>query len=116
MAEAVDDFVSQNVAPPLQEVVGFLRALMAECAPHATEKMSYGLPMWVDRSTLAWISPTQRDITFSFTYGVTFEDPYGLLRGKAKHARFVKLRTVAGANQAALRDYIRQAVERDANR
>jgi hypothetical protein len=36
-----------------------------------------------------------------------------LLRGTGKHARHVKIRKLADANQEALRSYIRQALERD---
>ena len=86
---------------------------MRECAPQATERISYGLPMWMGNSTLAWISPSKRDITFGFTYGREFEDRYGLLTGTGKHARHVKIRKLADTNQEALRSYIRQALERD---
>jgi hypothetical protein len=78
------------------------------------KKISYGLPMWIGRSTLAWVSPTKRDITFGFTFGSEFEDRYGLLKGVGKHAKHVKIRKLADANQDALRDYIQQALERDA--
>ena len=105
--------MEERVLPELRDVVAMLREMMRECAPHATERMSYGLPMWIGTSTLAWISPTKRDITFGFTYGREFEDRYGLLRGAGKHARHVKIRKLTDANQEALRYYIQQALERD---
>ena len=114
MTDTVDDFVKHRILPEFHDIVTMLRALMRECAPQATEKISYDLPMWIGRSTLAWISPTKRDITFGFTYGGEFEDHYGLLKGVGKHAKHVKIRKLADANQDALRDYIRQALERDA--
>jgi hypothetical protein len=49
-----------------------------------------------------------------FTFGVEFDDRYGLLKGVGKHARHVKIKKLADANQDALRYYIQQAVERDA--
>ncbi len=110
----VDDFVEQKVLPEFHDIVAVLRALMRECAPQAKEQISYGLPMWLGTSTLAWISPTKRDITFGFTYGREFEDRYGLLKGVGKHAKHVKIRKLADTNQEALRYYIQQALERDA--
>lgn len=110
----VDDFVKHKVLPEFHDIVTMLRELMRECAPHATEKVSYGLPMWIGKSTLAWISPTKRDITFGFTFGVEFEDRYGLLKGRGKHARHVKIKKFTDANQDALRYYIQQALQRDA--
>jgi hypothetical protein len=109
----VDEFVKHKVLPEFHDVVAMLRELMRECAPHATEKISYGLPMWIGKWTLAWISPTKKDITFGFTFGAEFEDKYGLLKGKGKNARHVKIKKLADANQDALRYYIRQALERD---
>ena len=111
---AVDDFVKDKVLPEFHDIVTMLRALMREGAPHATEQISYGIPMWRGKWPLAWISPTKRDITFGFTFGVEFDDGFGLLKGKGKHARHVKIRKLADANQEALRSYIQQAVERDA--
>jgi len=108
-----DAFVEEQVLPEFRDIVAMVRAVMRECAPQATERISYGLPMWIGNSTLAWISPSRRDITFGFTYGREFEDRYGLLKGTGKHARHVKIRKLADANQEALRSYIRQALERD---
>jgi hypothetical protein len=109
----VDDFVQEKVLPEFHDIVAMLRALMRECAPEATEKISYGLPMWIGKSTLAWISPSKQHITYGFTFGAEFEDRYGLLKGAGKNARHVKIRKLANANQEALRYYIKQALERD---
>lgn len=110
----VEDFIEEKVPPELHAVVAMVRELMQAEAPDATEAVKYGLPMWSGRSPLAWISPAKGRITFSFTQGAYFDDPYGLLKGNAKHARHVKLRSVEDANLDALRSYVRQAVERDA--
>lgn len=112
--KTVDEFVKDKVQPEFHAIVAMLRELMRECAPHATEQISYRLPMWIGKWTLAWISPTKRDLTFGFTFGVEFDDRYGLLKGRGKHARHVKIRKLADANQDALRYYIQQALERDA--
>ena len=109
----VDEFIQEKVPPRLHEVVAMVRQLMRECAPDATEKVSYGMPMWVAKWPLAWITPNKSYITLGFRAGVYFDDPYGLLKGTGKHARNVKLKTVADANTEALRHYIRQAVELD---
>lgn len=111
--DAVDEFVKDKILPKFHDVVAMLRDLMRELAPQTPEEISYGMPMWKGRYPLAWISSSKNDITFSFTHGVEFDDPYGLLQGRGKHARGVKLRTVEGANQEALRHYIRQAVDHD---
>lgn len=112
--KTVDDFVEQKVLSEFHDIVAMLRELMRECAPDATEQIYYALPMWNGKTApLAWISPTKRDITFGFTFGAEFDDKYGLLKGKGKNARHVKIKKLAEANEEALRYYIQQALARD---
>ena len=110
----VDEFVQARVLPEFQPVVARLRELMKECAPNVTESISYGIPAYKGRKILAVISPTKKDITFSFSRGGQFEDKYGLLRGVGKSSKHMKIKDLAGANLEALRYYIRQALEFDA--
>jgi hypothetical protein len=109
----VDEFVESKVLPEFGPVVAALRSLMKESAPDAREMMSYGLPMYIQKSPLAWISPSQRGITLGFTYGGEFEDKYGLLRGVGKHAKNVRMKDLSEVNKPALRYYIKQALKFD---
>lgn len=110
---AVDAFVAREVAPAFQELVNTLRALVGACAPHATEGIAYGIPMWKAHGPVAWISPSRHHVSLGFRHGAYFDDAHGLLRGTAKHARHVRLKRVADIDEAALRDYLAQAVEWD---
>ncbi len=110
----VDDFVKSRVLPELQPVVAMLRELMREAAPGAEEIMSYGIPAYKGRRILAVISPTKKDITFSFSRGAEFEDRYGLLRGEGKISKHIKIKNIRDVNKDAIRYYIRQALEFDA--
>lgn len=109
----VDEFVERKVLPEFRPVVAAVRSLMKESAPDAHELMSYGLPMYKQNLTFAWISPSKTGITLSFMRGVGFDDWYGLLRGAAKHARFVKMKNVGEVNKPALRYYVKQALKFD---
>ena len=113
-AMTVDEFVLARVLPELRPAVAMLRKLMKESAPGVTEIISYGIPAYKGRKILAVISPTKKDITFSFSRGGQFEDKYGLLRGVGKSSKHVKIKNPSEANLDALRDYIRQALEFDA--
>jgi hypothetical protein len=110
---SVDEFLQTRVQPELQPVVEMIRGMMKAYAPQAQEMISYGIPAYKIRKIVAVISPTQKDITFSFSRGAQFEDPYGLLRGAGKSSRHVKLKSLEGMDQDALRYYIGQAVEMD---
>ena len=116
MPLTVDEYVKANVLPHHQDVVKAIRDLMRECAPNATEYVAYSVPAWKIRKIFAVITPNKRDITLSFTHGAEFEDKYGLLKGVGKVGRHVKIKDMQAftANEAALRDYIRQALEFDA--
>jgi hypothetical protein len=91
-----------------------IRELIRECAPEAKEIISYGIPAYRVKRIIAVISPTKIDITFAFSRGADFEDRYGLLQGVGKVSKHVKIKRLTDANQDALRDYIRQALEFDA--
>jgi uncharacterized protein YdhG (YjbR/CyaY superfamily) len=109
----VDEFVEQKVRPEYRDIVAELRTLMRKHAPKAKEVISYGAPMYVQKGTLAWITPSRTGISLGFRAGAYFEDSYGLLQGQGKHAKNVRMKTLKDMNKTALRYYIKQAVEFD---
>ena len=111
---SVDEFVEAKVLPEFHPVVAMIRELMKECAPNAKEVISYGIPAYRVKRIIAVISPTKKDITFAFSHGAEFEDPYGLLQGVGKVSKHVKMKKLADVNIEALRYYIQQALEFDA--
>jgi hypothetical protein len=110
----VDEFVKTRVLPEFQPIVAMIRELMKECAPKATEIISYGIPVYKIKKIFAVISPNKEGITFSFTHGTEIEDRYNLLRGVGKVSRHVKIKDIANVNKEALRYYIKQALEIEA--
>ncbi len=109
----VDEFMKTGVLPEFQPIVAMLRELMREMAPDAKEEIRYGIPAYKGRRILAVISPTRKDITFAFSRGAEFEDRYGLLQGKGKVSKHVKIKDLQRINKDALRYYIKQALEFD---
>jgi len=110
---SVDEFVKIKVLPEFHPVVAMIREMMKEYAPEAQELISYGIPSYRVKRIIAVISPTQKDITFAFSRGAEFEDPYSLLKGVGKVSKHVKLKNIDSANREALRYYIGQALEFD---
>jgi hypothetical protein len=90
-----------------------LRRLVRENAPGTTEIMFRGVPAFKGKGILAVISPTRKDITFSFSKGAAFKDRYGLLRGAGKISRHLKIRSPEAVSPAALRYYLKQALDLD---
>jgi len=112
----VDEFVQTRVLPEYRDIVMAIRTLMKECAPDATELISYGIPAYRGRRILAVISPTKEGITFSFSRGAEFKDRYGLLEGAGKVSKNVRIRRLSELDETALRYYIRQALDLDAQK
>jgi hypothetical protein len=113
VAVTVDEFVKIRVLPDFQPIAEMIRQLMREMAPNAKEEMGYGIPVWKGKRILAVISPTKKDITFSFSRGAQFEDKYGLLRGVGKSSKHVKIKNLEQVNREVLKYYIEQALELD---
>ena len=109
----VDEFIKQRVQPEHYEIVEMLRNLMREVAPHAREVLTYGILAWRENLILAVVSPTKKDITFSFSKGAEFEDKYGLLGGVGKVSKYVKIKDGKEVNKTALKYYIKQALKFD---
>jgi len=109
----VDEYVKTKVLPEYLPVVAMIRGMVKEVAPEVKEIISYGMPCFQKKHILAYITPNKRGITFSFVHGKLFEDKYGQLQGRAKWARYVKIKQVAEADLEALRYYINQAVAMD---
>ena len=110
----VDEFVKTMVLPEFHPLVAALRGFMRETVPDAREEVSYGIPVYKRRKIFAVISPTKKDITFSFTHGYEFEDKYHLLKGEGKVAKHIKLKNVQDVDKEVLLYYIKQALEIDA--
>ena len=111
----VDEFAERRVLPEYRDIVAELRKLMREYAPNAKELISYGIPMFRQKRTLAVISPTKKGITFAFSRGADFEDKYGLLEGEGRVSKNVRMNDLKEVNRAALQYYIKQALEFDKN-
>jgi hypothetical protein len=109
----VNEFVRAKVAPELEPVVEMLRKLMREMAPDVREEIMYGIIGFKGRHMLAVINPTKTAVTFAFSRGAEFEDSYGLLRGKGKVSKHIKMRTLQDIPGDTLRYYIGQALELD---
>jgi uncharacterized protein YdhG (YjbR/CyaY superfamily) len=109
----VDEFVKNKVLPEFQDIVALIRKYMKEMAPEAQELISYGIPVFKANRILAVISPTKKDITFSFSRGAEFEDRYNLLGGVGKTSKYIKYKKVDEVKRDVLEYYVKQALDFD---
>ncbi len=108
----VDEFIEQRVQPEHRDVVAKIRALMAR-EKGVTELISYGIPAYKRKRIIAVISPTKKDITFSFSRGAQMEDRYAMLRGEGKSSKHIKIKSLDDFKETAVRYYVKQAVKLD---
>ncbi len=89
----VDEYVRARVTPELQPIVAMLRELFRETAPDVKEVITYGIIGFKGRHMLAVINPTTTAITLAFSRGAEFEDDFGLLKGKGKVSKHIRIKT-----------------------
>ena len=109
----VDEFVKNKVLPEFQDIVALIRQYMREMAPGAQELISYGIPVFKGNKIFAVISPTKKDITFSFSRGAQFEDRYNLLGGVGKTSKYIKYKKIDDVKKDVLEYYVKQALDFD---
>ncbi len=108
----VDEFIEKRVQPEHREIVARIRELMSR-EKGVTELISYGIPAYKRKRIIAVISPTKKDITFSFSRGGQMEDRYDVLRGVGKSSKHIKLKKPEDFKEIVVRYYVKQAVTLD---
>jgi hypothetical protein len=119
MSEEIDAFVDARILPAYRPVFAAFRALVRTDFPQLTEGMrggtdNYpGVPVYRLNRIVVTVSPTKKGITFNFTDGGGFDDPYGLLEGVGHRTRNVRWSTPEQFDVDAMRSYLQQAVAAD---
>ncbi len=108
---SVDEYMENKVLPEYRPIVALIRGLMGKIAPDAQELIYYGQPMYKQNNrAFMWITPSRSGVSVGFLGGTAFEDKYGLLRGKGKSSRNIKIKSLKEADKEVLAYYIKQAI------
>jgi hypothetical protein len=119
MTDPVDAYLEAKVLPAYRPIVTAFRELVRAEFPQLTEELrggteAYpGVPVYRLRRIVVTISPTKKGITFNFTDGASFDDPYGLLEGVGHKTRNVRWSTPEQFDAEIMRTYLRQAIAAD---
>jgi len=98
-------------SPRNRAVLRALRAFVKGAAPGLEESVKWGNGCWLkDGSPVAYVYSDEDHVQFGFLRGASLRDPKGLLQGKGRYVRHVKVRKVADIDAAAFRALLRQAV------
>ena len=105
---------------PLKDLVFGLRDLVAEIAPHATEKILWGGLSYYDASRggavkggICQIEVHADHVRLSFIHGIHLPDPEGLLHGDRLSKRYVRIDSYENAPWEMLKQLIEAAARFD---
>jgi hypothetical protein len=107
----------EDVVSELQPVCRELRAVVTKLHPEFVEVIwpkqrivSYGVGPKKMSEHYVYIAPQARHVNLGLYYGAIAVDPTGLLEGTGKMLRHVKIRSVAEAKSAPLRQLVVDAI------
>jgi hypothetical protein len=105
-----------SLPPPKRALVNRLRRLVKREAPHLEEVMKWGNVCWVGGGNVCLIHVERDHLDFAFFMGAHLPDPDGVLVGKGKYLRMVKIRKAGDIHPEQLARLVTSAVALDAGR
>ena len=108
----VDDYVS-NLEASQRLIAEELRRIVKEAAPHARETIKWGMPVYVQKGNMCYISGMSSYVNLGFYRGADLTDPDCLLEGTGKKLRHVKVRSVESISTESLQRLVAEAVRVD---
>jgi hypothetical protein len=103
----------RSLAPGQRALAQKLRRLVKAQAPHLVEVMKWGNVCWTGKGNVCLVHVEDDHLDFAFFYGVSLPDPAGILVGKGKFVRTVKVRKAADIRPRELAALVTSAVSLD---
>src|SRR5262247_1668 len=95
-AYATFDRYLADQPPKNRAIIKALRAFVKRCAPKLEESVKWGNGCWVrDKVPIAHVYSGKDHVQFGFFRGASLDDGEGLLEGKGRYVRHIKVRNVA---------------------
>ena len=104
-----DDYL-ENQNPKNQVIIRALRQFVKRIEPGLSEAVKWGNGCWVGRNgPVAYVYSDTGYVQFGFFSGSSLKDPKGLLQGKGKYVRHIKVRDRSAIDERAFSALLRQA-------
>ncbi len=100
----------QLTHPDLHALVQAVLSVIRAVAPKASEQVMYGGILFSAPEHFCGVFAYSAYITVEFGKGAELADKHGMLEGKGKFRRHIKLQTVADIESKHLKNYIAQAL------
>ena len=97
--------------PRNQAVIRALRTFVKRVAPQLQESVKWGNGCWIQgKAPVAYVYSAPDHVQFGFFGGSALKDPMGLLNGKGKFVRHIKVGKRSDIDEIAFGALLRQAV------
>jgi len=106
-----DDFLADQ-SPNNQVVIRALRRFVKRVEPELSEAVKWGNGCWIgQKGPVAYVYSDSGYVQFGFFSGSSLRDPKGLLEGKGRYVRHIKVRDPSEIDQLAFAALLGQAAE-----
>ena len=95
--------------PALYEIANSVRTSILQLADAVDEEVKYGGILFAAPEPFCGIFVYKQHVSVEFSHGAKIADPHGLLEGKGKGRRHLKLHTLEDVENKYLMDYLRLA-------
>jgi hypothetical protein len=93
-----------------QVIIRALRKFVKRVEPGLTEAVKWGNGCWVGKNgRVAYVHSDVSYVQFGFFNGSSLKDPKGLLEGKGRYVRHIKVRVRSEIDEQAFAALLRQA-------
>ncbi|MDO5344052.1 MAG: DUF1801 domain-containing protein [Candidatus Saccharibacteria bacterium] len=99
----------QLANPDLHEIADSVRTEILQLADTVGEEVKYGGILFAAPVPFCGIFVYKQHVSVEFSHGSEIADPHGLLEGKGKGRRHLKLHTLEDIDSKHLADYLRLA-------
>jgi len=105
-----DEYVVDQT-PKNQSIIKALREFVKREAPRLQESVKWGNGCWLKgKAPVSYVYSEPACVQFGFFGGAPLKDPGGLLKGKGKYVRHIKVFKPSDIDETAFRALLRQAV------
>jgi hypothetical protein len=100
----------EDQSPKNQAIIRALRRFVKRVEPGLSEAVKWGNGCWIgSRGPVAYVYSDTQYVQFGFFYGSSLKDPQGLLEGKGKYVRHIKVGKRTAIDEPAFAALLRQA-------
>ena len=99
----------QVLAPDLREIASLLRDVVLKAAPDLDETIKWGNLVYQRKGLVCYLAATKGYISLGFFKGASLADPEGVLEGKSKKLRHIKVGNLEHAELHRYAAWVREA-------